>query len=58
MIRVFEATKKIADAPVNVLILGASGTGKELIARSIHANSEAAQWCPSTAAPAETPGRE
>ena len=37
--QIFESIKKIADSNINVLISGASGTGKELIARSIHANS-------------------
>lgn len=36
---VIEAAKKVADAPVTVLIQGESGTGKELIARAIHYNS-------------------
>ena len=36
---IFEAIKKISNADINVLISGASGTGKELIARSIHAHS-------------------
>jgi len=31
--------KKIADAKSNVLILGETGTGKELFARALHANS-------------------
>ena len=39
MVRIFEAIRKIADSTINVLISGSSGTGKELIARSIHANS-------------------
>ena len=39
MSRIFESIKKIADTSINILIYGASGTGKELIARSIHANS-------------------
>ncbi len=39
MVQIFELIKKIADTSVNVLVCGASGTGKELIARSIHANS-------------------
>jgi DNA-binding NtrC family response regulator len=36
---VIETAKKVADAPVTVLIQGESGTGKELIARAIHYNS-------------------
>ncbi|MBI2503144.1 MAG: sigma-54-dependent Fis family transcriptional regulator [Candidatus Latescibacteria bacterium] len=39
MTQIFELIKKISDTNVNVLVCGASGTGKELIARSIHANS-------------------
>ena len=39
MTQIFESIKKIADSNINVLISGSSGTGKELIARSIHANS-------------------
>jgi DNA-binding NtrC family response regulator len=39
MQRVFGMIRKIADTQANVLITGGSGTGKELIARSIHANS-------------------
>jgi DNA-binding NtrC family response regulator len=42
MVQIFELIKKISDTNVNVLICGASGTGKELIARSIHANSSRA----------------
>ena len=40
MALIFEAIKKIADTDISVLISGASGTGKELIAQSIHANSK------------------
>ncbi len=39
MQRVFDLVRKVADTQANVLIIGGSGTGKELIARSIHANS-------------------
>ena len=39
MVQVFASIKKIANTNINVLIGGASGTGKELIAHSIHANS-------------------
>lgn len=42
MVQVFESIRKIADADISVLISGASGTGKELIAKSIHANSRRA----------------
>jgi DNA-binding NtrC family response regulator len=42
MVQIFELVKKISDTNVNVLVCGASGTGKELIARSIHANSSRA----------------
>ncbi len=37
---VFKMVDKIAATPATVLITGASGTGKELIARSIHDRSE------------------
>ena len=39
MQRVFETIRKVAPSNVTVLIEGASGTGKELVARSIHYNS-------------------
>jgi len=39
MRRVFELVESVAASEVNVLITGDSGTGKELIARSIHARS-------------------
>jgi len=38
MRRVFETIDKVADADVTVLVRGASGTGKELVARAIHFN--------------------
>ncbi len=37
---VFEIVKKVSRTEANILIFGDSGTGKELIARSIHTNSE------------------
>jgi two-component system, NtrC family, response regulator HydG len=37
--RVFELVKKAARSEANILVTGDSGTGKELIARAIHANS-------------------
>jgi len=39
MTEVFELVRKAARSEANILILGLSGTGKELIARAIHANS-------------------
>ncbi len=40
---VFEMIKRVSMANTTVLITGASGTGKELVARAIHANSDRAQ---------------
>ncbi len=37
--RVFETIKRVSDSESNVLILGDSGTGKELVAKAIHYNS-------------------
>jgi len=45
---IIETVKRVADAPVTVLICGESGTGKELIARAIHHNSKR-KTCPFTA---------
>lgn len=39
MVQVFESIRKIADTDISVLVSGASGTGKELIAQSIHTHS-------------------
>src|SRR5689334_10322573 len=39
MRRVFETIDKVADADVTVLIRGASGTGKELVANALHYRS-------------------
>jgi DNA-binding NtrC family response regulator len=39
MVRIVELVKQIAPTDCSVLILGSSGTGKELIARSIHGYS-------------------
>lgn len=40
MRRVFEAIRMVAKSKATVLIQGASGTGKELVARAIHYNSD------------------
>jgi DNA-binding NtrC family response regulator len=42
MKRIINEVRKIADAKSNVLLLGETGTGKELIARAIHFNSSRA----------------
>ncbi len=39
---IYGMVKQISSAPTNVLITGPSGTGKELIARAIHSNSDRA----------------
>jgi len=39
MKRVYKMIDRVSDAKTNVLITGKSGTGKELVARAIHANS-------------------
>jgi DNA-binding NtrC family response regulator len=43
MQEVFELVRRISASPSNVLITGASGTGKELVARAIHYNSSRTQ---------------
>jgi DNA-binding NtrC family response regulator len=40
MKQIFELIKKVANTKGNVLITGRSGTGKELVARAIHFNSD------------------
>lgn len=42
MIQVFDTIDRVAETDANVLVLGENGTGKELIARSIHRNSNRA----------------
>jgi DNA-binding NtrC family response regulator len=40
MKKIFDLIKKVANTKGNVLITGSSGTGKELVARAIHYNSD------------------
>ncbi|MBN1327519.1 MAG: sigma-54-dependent Fis family transcriptional regulator [Candidatus Cloacimonetes bacterium] len=42
MNRVFATIKKVAETDASVLILGENGTGKELVARALHRNSNRA----------------
>ena len=42
MVQVFETIKKVAKSEANILIIGETGTGKELIARSLHVHSRRA----------------
>jgi DNA-binding NtrC family response regulator len=43
MLAIYKAIGRVAGSNVNVLITGASGTGKELVARAIHQHSKRAQ---------------
>jgi DNA-binding NtrC family response regulator len=43
MHKVYNTILKVADTDANVLILGENGTGKELVARSLHRNSARAK---------------
>ncbi|MBK8983848.1 MAG: sigma-54 factor interaction domain-containing protein [Ignavibacteria bacterium] len=43
MLNVFEMIKNVAGTKVNVLIEGQSGTGKELVSKAIHKNSQRAE---------------
>ena len=47
MRKVFETIEQVADSDVDVLVHGETGTGKELIARSIHRRSRRAPRAPS-----------
>ncbi|MBX3226633.1 MAG: sigma 54-dependent Fis family transcriptional regulator [Labilithrix sp.] len=40
MRRVFGVLEKVAKTPLSILILGETGTGKEVVARSVHQSSE------------------
>src|SRR5262249_6910958 len=42
MRKVFETIEQVAEADVDVLVVGETGTGKELVARSIHRRSRRA----------------
>lgn len=42
MIQVFDTIERVAETDANVLVLGENGTGKELIARALHRNSNRA----------------
>lgn len=42
MLKVFQTIKNVANSPSTVLISGETGTGKEIVARAIHFNSERA----------------
>lgn len=42
MVEVLETVRRIADTDANVLLLGENGTGKDLVAQMIHAQSERA----------------
>ena len=41
--QVFETIRKVAETDANILILGENGTGKEVIARAIHRESQRAE---------------
>jgi len=39
MLEIYDLIRRIAPMPTNIMIVGETGTGKELVARSIHVNS-------------------
>ncbi|NLH50200.1 MAG: sigma-54-dependent Fis family transcriptional regulator [Myxococcales bacterium] len=43
MLETYDLIKRVADTPTNILITGETGTGKELVARAIHANGSRAK---------------
>jgi two-component system response regulator PilR (NtrC family) len=43
MLEVYDLIRRVADTPTNLLITGETGTGKELVARAVHANSPRAR---------------
>src|SRR5262249_11404855 len=43
MLEVYRAIARVAPSNANVVITGASGTGKELVARAVHAHSKRSQ---------------
>jgi transcriptional regulator with PAS, ATPase and Fis domain len=44
MLEIFSTLKLIADSDCIVLIEGATGTGKELLAKAVHNNSLQKKW--------------
>src|SRR5258708_12349891 len=53
MLEVYRAVAKVAPSTASVIITGASGSGKELVARAIHVHSARAEmpFTPTTSAP-------
>ena len=51
MENVYQLTRRVAQSNASVLLLGETGTGKELIAKAVHsARAAAVRSCASTAA--------